>query len=45
MVRNYDRLLALKNNYDPANLFRMNHNVKSTPAAAKITGWAAPLPR
>jgi FAD/FMN-containing dehydrogenase len=24
---NYDRLLELKNKYDPANLFRMNHNI------------------
>ena len=27
---NYDRLLALKNRYDPTNLFRMNHNIKPT---------------
>jgi len=25
---NYDRLVALKNKYDPTNLFRMNHNIK-----------------
>lgn len=25
---NYDRLSALKNKYDPTNLFRMNHNIK-----------------
>jgi hypothetical protein len=25
---NYDRLVALKNKYDPANFFRMNHNIK-----------------
>jgi hypothetical protein len=25
---NYQRLVALKNKYDPANLFRMNHNIK-----------------
>jgi FAD/FMN-containing dehydrogenase len=34
---NYDRLVALKNKYDPMNLFRMNHNIKPTgtmPAAA-----------
>ncbi len=30
---NYDRLVALKNKYDPTNLFRMNHNVKPSPAA------------
>jgi FAD/FMN-containing dehydrogenase len=34
---NYDRLVALKNKYDPTNFFRMNHNIKPTgevPAAA-----------
>jgi FAD/FMN-containing dehydrogenase len=25
---NYDRLVALKNQYDPTNLFRMNDNIK-----------------
>jgi FAD/FMN-containing dehydrogenase len=30
---NYDRLVALKNKYDPTNLFRMNHNIK--PSLAK----------
>ena len=25
---NYERLLALKNKYDPTNLFRMNQNIK-----------------
>ncbi|HEY0426084.1 MAG TPA: BBE domain-containing protein, partial [Rhodopila sp.] len=28
---NYDRLVALKNKFDPTNLFRMNHNI--APAA------------
>ena len=28
--RNYDRLVALKNKYDPANLFRLNPNIKPT---------------
>ena len=27
---NYDRMVELKNAYDPANLFRMNQNVKPT---------------
>jgi FAD/FMN-containing dehydrogenase len=34
---NYERLVALKNKYDPTNFFRMNHNIKPTqtaPAAA-----------
>jgi FAD/FMN-containing dehydrogenase len=31
---NYDRLVALKNKYDPTNLFRMNHNIKPSQAAA-----------
>lgn len=30
--RNYDRLVALKNKYDPTNFFRMNHNIKPTRA-------------
>ena len=30
---NYDRLVTLKNKYDPTNFFRMNHNIK--PAAAR----------
>jgi hypothetical protein len=34
---NYERLVALKNKYDPTNFFRMNHNIKpiqAAPAAA-----------
>ncbi len=28
---NYERLVALKNKYDPTNFFRLNHNIKPTP--------------
>ena len=27
---NYERLVALKDKYDPTNFFRMNHNIKPT---------------
>ena len=27
---NYDRLIALKNEYDPTNFFRLNHNIEPT---------------
>jgi FAD/FMN-containing dehydrogenase len=30
---NYDRLVELKNKYDPTNFFRMNHNVKPSKVA------------
>jgi FAD/FMN-containing dehydrogenase len=29
-TRNYERLVALKNKYDPTNLFRLNQNIKPT---------------
>ena len=28
--RNYERLVALKNKYDPTNFFRLNPNIKPT---------------
>jgi FAD/FMN-containing dehydrogenase len=31
---NYDRLVSIKNRYDPANLFRVNENIKPTVSAA-----------
>jgi len=34
---NYDRLVALKNRYDPTNFFRMNHNIKPSLAAPAAT--------
>jgi hypothetical protein len=30
---NYDRLVSLKNKFDPTNFFRMNHNIKPSQAA------------
>src|SRR5215469_9953392 len=34
---NYDRLVALKNKYDPTNMFRMNHNITPTTQASSTT--------
>jgi FAD/FMN-containing dehydrogenase len=31
---NYERLVALKNKYDPTNFFRMNHNIKPSQATS-----------
>jgi FAD/FMN-containing dehydrogenase len=36
---NYDRLVALKNKYDPTNFFRMNHNI--TPSQTTLTARSA----
>jgi FAD/FMN-containing dehydrogenase len=35
---NYERLVALKNKYDPTNLFRMNQNIKPTCDKVKEAG-------
>jgi len=33
---NYDRLVALKNKYDPTNFFRMNHNIRPSQATEVV---------
>ncbi len=33
---NYERLVALKNKYDPSNFFRMNHNIGPTQSARAV---------
>ena len=34
---NYDRLVALKNKYDPTNFFRMNHNIKPATSVQTVS--------
>lgn len=40
---NYDRLVILKNKYDPTNLFSMNHNIKPTMQVASNQAKTANL--
>jgi len=35
---NYERLVVLKNKYDPTNFFRLNQNIKPNTQAASVTG-------
>ncbi|HEY3290815.1 MAG TPA: BBE domain-containing protein, partial [Anaerolineae bacterium] len=35
--KTYERLVALKNKYDPMNFFRLNQNIKPTAAAQRVT--------
>jgi len=35
--KKYERLVALKNKYDPTNLFRLNQNVKPTAQSGAVS--------
>ena len=35
--KKYERLVALKNKYDPTNLFRLNQNIKPTARSGAVS--------
>jgi hypothetical protein len=38
---NYERLVAIKNKYDPGNLFRVNQNIKPTTKKSETVAGAS----